>query len=85
MDVSRFIFSETKPDTCPVCGSSRIAEIVYGMPSPELLNSPDYGVRYVTGGCIVSDANPAWCCLECDGLIYPEGARKSLEDMQPPS
>ena len=84
MDVSDFTFAASKPRTCPVCGSPRVADIVYGMPSPEMHDSPGYGERFVTGGCLADDVSPAWRCRACETSIYPEHACRVLEDLPPP-
>ena len=52
-----------KPDHCPRCNGTEIAEIVYGYPSDELLHSNDDNV--VIGGCVVSDNSPNWSCKQC--------------------
>ena len=62
-----------KPEICTHCGSSRIANILYGLPgfSKELREDLDEG-RVVLGGCMVSEDNPKWACADC-------GARYSAE------
>lgn len=65
-------YSFDKPDSCPSCGSSRIATIVYGEPdgSPEFMEKLRSG-EIVTGGCVISVGgdNPSWQCLDCECLI----------------
>jgi len=64
-----------KPRKCPVCGTGKIAEILYGLPvfNPELDKKLKEG-DIVLGGCIVSDDDPSWCCTKCDTVFYKEGA-----------
>ena len=62
-----------KPRKCPQCGSSRIANILYGMPefSPELDKSLKEG-KIALGGCCISNDDPKWKCTECEVDIYKE-------------
>jgi hypothetical protein len=52
--------------TCPVCESSHIAKIEYGLPdfSEELERELD-AKRVVLGGCVVTGDDPQWHCNEC--------------------
>ncbi len=45
---------------CPSCGSGRVLPIVYS----ELPADPEFGKRYVAGGCCVGPEQ--WCCLDCE-------------------
>ncbi len=58
--------SPRKPDSCPKCGSRKVAKILYGMPvfNDELEQALKAG-RIVLGGCCVSDDDPIWACVEC--------------------
>jgi hypothetical protein len=60
-----------QPETCIHCGSTRIAEILYGLPafSDELQERLNQG-SVVLGGCMVSEDNPKWACADC-GARYP--------------
>lgn len=51
---------------CPECGSSDIAEILWGLPafSDELEAEIEAGHVFL-GGCIVSDFDPDWRCNAC--------------------
>ena len=55
--------SEHRPETCPNCGSTQIADILYGLfagdPSEEM-----YGRKVVLGGCCVRDE--VWTCTDCN-------------------
>ena len=56
-----------KPETCPECGSNRIADILYGLPHygyPDLRRDLDEG-RIVLGGCLVESGQPRWFCMSC--------------------
>ncbi|MEZ6072258.1 MAG: hypothetical protein R3C10_18865 [Pirellulales bacterium] len=55
-----------KPERCPECGATAIAEIMYGLPdfNDDLNRQLDEG-RVVLGGCVVSDDAPKWRCNEC--------------------
>ena len=56
----------TVPTECPVCHSSRVARILYGLPyfTPELNKELDEG-RTVLGGCCVFGDDPEWQCVVC--------------------
>ena len=56
---------KAKP-TCPECGSSRIAEILYGMPDFSQTEADLEAGRIVLGGCTVHDESPRWHCHECE-------------------
>lgn len=60
-----------KPRKCPFCKSSTIAKILYGMPyfSKELEKELDEG-KTVLGGCIVTQDDPPWQCVDCDTLLF---------------
>lgn len=57
--------SEIEP-TCPNCGGSDIAAILWGMPafSEDLERDLEEG-WIVLGGCVISVENPRWHCNEC--------------------
>jgi hypothetical protein len=71
--VMNMIRSRKKPDNCPECGSWRFAAILYGLlaQSPELDRDLEAG-RIVLGGCVVTDYDPAWQCVDCGAQIYRE-------------
>lgn len=48
---------------CPKCEGDLIP-IVYGYPSPEMVESADRG-EILLGGCIVSDSDPQFRCAHC--------------------
>lgn len=49
---------------CPHCGSDQVAEIVYGLPSADILDEGAQG-RVVLGGCSVSTDDPTHACRAC--------------------
>ena len=62
-----------KPRKCPVCGSNKIASIMYGMPVPgEKLQADIDSGRVVLGGCCISMDDPAWKCRECEADFYKD-------------
>lgn len=57
---------DVKPEQCPVCGSQRVAEILYGLPafSEELEGKLKAG-EVLLGGCVLTGDDPSWVCLGC--------------------
>lgn len=53
-----------KTTKCPRCGSKQVVPILYGMPSPEMIERSARG-EIVIGGCLTSENNPCWECLAC--------------------
>ena len=53
--------------SCPACGSTSVARIVYGHPGPDkaLKDDVDAG-RAVFGGCVVTGCDPKWACNDCN-------------------
>ena len=62
-----------KPRKCPQCGTARIADILYGMPifDSELEKELKDG-KIALGGCVISDNDPTWKCVDCGTNIYKE-------------
>jgi phage FluMu protein Com len=60
-----------KPVKCPKCKSTKIAEILYGLPaySKELQAKMDED-KIVLGGCCVSSDDPKWQCIKCKTVFY---------------
>jgi ribosomal protein L37AE/L43A len=49
---------------CPNCGSDRVMPIVYGFPSPALLDMAMQ--RFIAiGGCTVDGSESLWACDTC--------------------
>jgi len=62
---------KTKPNKCPMCGSSRIADILYGYCkfSKELENAVRTG-KVVLGGCVLTGNEPTWQCVDCNTTFF---------------
>ncbi len=59
-----------KPKTCPKCGASTIAEILYGYPLfSEIQDDLDAG-KIVLGGCCISPYSPKWQCTTCNTELF---------------
>jgi len=63
--------SPRKPRRCPVCGSKRIASVLYGYPvfSEELEKKLEAG-SVTLGGCIITGDDPVWECVDCHIQFY---------------
>lgn len=60
-----------KPVKCPACGSSLMANILYGMPNYDDKLEKDLKAGRITlGGCCVSNNDPQWQCADCQTMIY---------------
>jgi hypothetical protein len=55
--------TETNP-TCPNCGASAGIPILYGYPSPGMIEDDDAG-KIELGGCICTFEDPEWSCRAC--------------------
>ena len=49
---------------CPRCHSDEVVPILYGMPSPEVVEEPRAG-RVKLGGCVTWPEAPDWHCVAC--------------------
>ena len=69
----KLIRVKRKPKKCPQCGSTKIADILYGLPdySPEFEKRIEGG-KIALGGCCISNDDPIWKCTECELDIYKE-------------
>ena len=67
---------EGRPQSCPVCGSLRIARILFGLPdfSKDLEEALSEGT-VTLGGCLVTGDDPGWECLGCGQKIYARQKR----------
>jgi hypothetical protein len=54
-----------KRPNCPKCGSTKVAAIAYGYPSPEMIEACDRD-EIVLGGCCVTEDDPDWHCNDCE-------------------
>jgi hypothetical protein len=55
--------TETDP-TCPKCNARAGIPILYGYPSPGMLEKSEAG-KIELGGCIVTFDQPEWSCRAC--------------------
>ena len=55
------LFDDPSDVSCPSCGTTDPIEILYGLPSSEMMEAADAGV-IALGGCIVHPDNPAYRC-----------------------
>lgn len=74
---------------CPACGSSELAEFLYGYPAwgPELEADVDAG-RIVLGGCVIHDdpAQPSHRCRACGSeFMLPAAPTESPERSDAPT
>ena len=75
MKTMRYEYSR-KPRKCPLCGSDRIAVILYGLPAlSEGLMEDLEADRIRFGGCCTTDDDPAWQCVECATMIHKRRTR----------
>ncbi len=57
---------QEKPSNCPRCNSMRIADIAYGLFTPnEELESKIQSGEMILGGCTFHEDSSRWCCLDC--------------------
>jgi hypothetical protein len=66
------------PPSCPECGASKTAPIVYGMPGPELVAKADAG-QVILGGCMIGPGQPDYRCGAC-GHEWPDLTRWADDD-----
>ena len=66
IDANVKIQYEEKPSNCPICNSTKIADIAYGLFTPnEKLESRIQSGEIILGGCRITEDSPRWCCLDC--------------------
>ena len=62
-----------KPEQCPECGSWRIAEILYGLPAMNARLERDLEAgKIVLSGCVVTENDAAWQCVDCGTQMQRE-------------
>ena len=68
---------------CPECDTPRPATIMFGMPrmDAQLEDDLEKG-RIVLAGCVISDDDPEWQCLECGVNIWPDGRTQPKDDYE---
>lgn len=72
-----FHFLPAQPEQCPVCGHQPMARISYGMPLTT--NDEDLKMgRRILGGCVISDFDPKWHCVQCKTDFYSEADREKV-------
>jgi hypothetical protein len=54
-----------KPAHCPRCGSARVAEIVWGLPTEEAIKEAEETDNIVFGGCSIDFSAPRLHCKAC--------------------
>ena len=54
---------------CPNCGSTEYIPIIYGEPSPELMEQAEKG-EVVLGGCIITPDRDLFVCKECEAHYH---------------
>ena len=50
---------------CPSCKAKDGVDILYGMPSPELIEKAERG-EIALGGCVIEENQPDRRCLKCE-------------------
>lgn len=59
------LFDDPRMIACPMCGTTEPLDIVYGLPSNEMMDAASEGA-IVLGGCIIGDDPPAYRCRNED-------------------
>jgi ribosomal protein L37AE/L43A len=68
--------AEGRPQSCPACGSPRLARILYGLPAfSKDLEEALEGGTVTLGGCVITGDDPEWECLECGQKIDASAKR----------
>ena len=60
-----------KKPKCPKCGSSKVIEIIDGVPSSELGDQEEHD-EIKLGGCCIGINEPNWYCKTCGHEWYQE-------------
>lgn len=77
--------NQDHPSKCAVCGSSRVAQIIYGFLDVNSIAAELDSGRAVLGGCGLSDSSCKWRCNTCQhewgdhALEFGEYRRKNRE------
>ena len=56
---------------CSRCGKNEKHRVIYGYPSPELLEQAGRG-EIVLGGCQLGRPMESWLCADCNGRLFEE-------------
>ena len=68
---SKLIRLNSKPNYCPVCGSSKIGTYLWGEPAmSKRLESEIKEGKIIIAGCCISDDDPLYACLDCNIDFY---------------
>jgi len=73
--LSKGVLEKLNDIFCPKCSSKNTCRIVWGYPSSNMMKLAQEG-KVVLGGCIISDNDPMWHCLDCSNHW---GRRKDYE------
>lgn len=57
------VSTDLSAERCPLCGKGNPLELVYGIPSGEMLKAVDAG-HIALGGYLITDSNPAYRCRD---------------------
>lgn len=68
--------------TCPKCGSKKIARILYGLPDFIKIKKEVEEGSIVLGGCCVLPWNPSHRCRDCGEDIYSPSAEKARKELE---
>jgi hypothetical protein len=52
---------------CDLCGKTPARRVLYGYPSPELIERARRG-EVILGGCLIGGEQPNWLCRKCESL-----------------
>jgi len=58
------VFDDPAEISCPTCETPNPIEILYGSPSPEMMDAEAMGT-ITLGGSATLDDNPAYQCRQC--------------------
>ncbi|MDY6986948.1 MAG: hypothetical protein SWQ30_02730 [Thermodesulfobacteriota bacterium] len=68
--------AKKKADRRPKWGLWDVADILYGEPAYSSIERGVEAGRIVLGGCVITDNDPAWQCVDCGAQIYEETYRE---------
>ena len=60
----RNVFDNPENISCPKCETPNPLEILYGLPSPEMMDAEAMGTISL-GGCVIQGDDPAYQCRDC--------------------
>jgi hypothetical protein len=62
-------FYARRPSKCSKCSSKHVLPIFYGEPDVKMMEKSDNG-KIILGGCVITDNDPDWQCLDCGMKFY---------------